>query len=134
MFNYIPFVIHDISAFPIVLQRADAVRPGYAARWEREMDALLQAPTAFVIILQQGQADQSNADVRSRALWLKRNRELFATVCKAVIGIEGDSAKRADFEIQALFMADAFGTKLEIAASDEEAASMAKAILAKHGL
>ncbi|CAN7719926.1 hypothetical protein LJR251_005967 [Rhizobium rhizogenes] len=127
-FGNFPFVIHDISAFPIVFQRADAVRPGYAAQWEREMDVLLQAFTAFVIILQQGQAEQSNADVRSRALWLERNRELSAAVCKAVIGIECDSAK------QAVLTADAFGTKLEIAASYEEAASAARANLARHSL
>lgn len=133
-FNETSFVIHDISAFPIVRQRAGAVRPGYAARWEREMDTLVQAATPFVVILQQGYAEEDQADRQSRALWLRRNREPLAAICKVVIGIEHNSLKRAAFKAQALLAAEAFGTKVDIAASDEEAMAMARAILAEHDL
>ncbi|MCQ1853060.1 hypothetical protein [Neorhizobium galegae] len=127
------FVVHDISAFPIVTQRRDAVRPGYAAQWMREMESLLQSAAPFVIILEQGQAEEESTDRKARGLWLKRNKHLLAPVCRAVIGIEGDGFKRAAFKTLALVAAKAFGMTMDVVASDGEAVVCARAILDRSG-
>ncbi|MBM7046718.1 MULTISPECIES: hypothetical protein [Rhizobium] len=125
----ITFNIHDVTAFPIVRQRPEALVPGYAAQWERELERLLGRATPFVVILSGGLPEETHEDRRSRGIWLKRNKALLALGCKAVIGIEPNVVRRAALKAQALLAAKAFGTSMDVVGSDEEAVALAQTIL-----
>jgi len=119
------FIVHDIAGFPLVWSRRDAVRPGYAPQWEREMDALLRRAAPFVIVMQDRQAEEEHADRKLRALWLKRNKDLLGVFCKAVIAIEPDAMKRVALNAQTALAVKAFGVPMSVAPSEEAARSMA---------
>ena len=123
------FTVHDVTAFPIIRQRPEALVPGYAAQWERELERLLGRATPFVVILGGGLPEETHEDRKSRGIWLKRNKALLALGCKAVIGIEPNIVMRAALKAQALLAAKAFGTPIDVAGSDEEAVALAQTIL-----
>ena len=118
------FTVHDVTAFPIIRQRPEALVPGYAAQWERELERLLGRATPFVVILGGGLPEETHEDRKSRGIWLKRNKALLALGCKAVIGI-----RCARLKAQALLAAKAFGTLIDVVGSDEEAVALAQTIL-----
>ncbi|AOY90983.1 hypothetical protein BKK79_03510 [Cupriavidus sp. USMAA2-4] len=125
-----PFTVHDIAAFPLVWTRREAVRPGYAAQWEREMDELLRQQFPFVILMPERQAEEEHADRKVRALWLKRNKEALARLCKAVIAVEPDALKRVALNAQAALAVKAFGVPMAIAPSAQAAQELARERLA----
>ncbi|TWB22718.1 hypothetical protein FBZ89_103345 [Nitrospirillum amazonense] len=125
------FEIHDVSRFPVVTTRPGAARPGYAPQWEREMDALLRRGLPFVILMPDPpQGEEAHEDRRLRGMWLKRNRDTLAALCRAVITVEPDAVRRAAFKVQAAIAVKAFGVAMEVAATGEEAANLATALLA----
>jgi len=119
------FIVHDIAGFPLVWSRRDAVRPGYAPQWEREMDALLRREAPFVIIMQDRQPEEEHADRKARGLWLKRNKDLLGVYCKTVIVIEPDALRRVALNAQTALAVKAFGMPMSVAPSEEAARSMA---------
>ncbi|WP_267551691.1 hypothetical protein [Rhizobium rhizogenes] len=123
------FTFHDVSLWPIVRQSAQSVRPGYAAQWEREMDTFLAISMPFVVIMEGDQPTEDHEDRKARGIWLKRNKTALATVCKAVIGIEASAIKRAAIQVQMSLATKAFGTRMEIVASPNEALELAEKIL-----
>ncbi|ENN88170.1 hypothetical protein RHSP_39637 [Rhizobium freirei PRF 81] len=123
------FTFHDVSLWPIVRQSAGSVRPGYAEQWEREMDSLLAISMPFVVIMEGGQPDEDHEDRKARGIWLKRNKTALVTVCRAVIGIEASAIKRAAIQVQMSLATKAFGTRMEIVASQQEAFELAVQIL-----
>ncbi|NTF45548.1 hypothetical protein A6U86_08650 [Rhizobium sp. AC27/96] len=123
------FTFHDVSLWPIVRQSAQSVRPGYAAQWEREMDTFLAISMPFVVIMEGDQPAEDHEDRKTRGIWLKRNKTALATVCKAVIGIEASAIKRAAIQVQMSLATKAFGTRMEIVASPNEALELAEKIL-----
>ncbi|TWB51001.1 hypothetical protein [Nitrospirillum viridazoti] len=124
------FEIHDLSRFPVVTTRPGTTRPGYAVQWEREMDALLERGLPFVIIMRDPPEGEAHEDRRLRGLWLKRNRDVLAALCRAVIAVEPNAARRAAFKAQAVIAVKAFGVAMEVAATEDEAANLAAAALA----
>ncbi|MFS8046447.1 hypothetical protein [Rhizobium sp. BR 314] len=123
------FTFHDVSEWPIVRQSAQSVRPGYAQQWEREMDSLLALSMPFVVIMEGDQPAEDHEDRKARGIWLKKNKAALATVCRAVIGIEASAIKRAAIQVQMSLATKAFGTRMEIAASNMEALALAEQIL-----
>lgn len=129
-FDMAAFVIHDVSGFPVVHARAEAIRPGYSAQWAREMDALVAQDAAFVVVLAGNEADETHEDRKQRGLWLKRNRDMLGRKCLALVGIEPDGLKRAALRLQAAVAVKAFGIPAEIVASAVEADKLSARILA----
>ncbi|MEW6341248.1 MAG: hypothetical protein AB1704_11265 [Pseudomonadota bacterium] len=129
MQSIVRFIVHDIEDFPIVWTRRSEIKPGYAVQWEHEMDALMTCTDPFVIIFEEGQPEEAHEDRKTRGLWLKRNKLLLAEQCKAVLAIEPDSIKRAALKLQSALVAKAFGVTMDIAASAEDARSMAYGLL-----
>jgi len=125
----INFHIHDTQSFPLVWSRAGAIKPGYAAQWIGEMDALLVRAQPFVIAFEEGQPEETQEDRKSRGLWLKQNKSLLGTFCKAVIAIEPDALKRSALEAQTALASRAFGVAMEVLASRESVAIRARALL-----
>ena len=123
------FTFHDVSLWPIVRQSAESVRPGYAAQWEREMDAMLAISMPFVVIMDGDQAAEDHEDRKVRGIWLKKNKTALAAICRAVIGIEANPIKRAAIQVQMALATKAFGTRMELVASQEAALRLAKQIL-----
>ena len=125
------FTVHDVSEFPVVRSRATAVGPGYATQWEREMNALLEHASPFVLLMEEGQPQESHDDRKARGLWLKRNKTALASFCKAVIIIEPDAVQREAFQAQAAMAAKAFGVPMEVAASKAGAEELAGRLLGR---
>ncbi|WP_349959652.1 hypothetical protein [Rhizobium sp. ZPR3] len=119
------FAFHDVSLWPIVRQSAASVQPGYSKQWEREMDALLDLSMPFVVIME----GDEHEDRKARGIWLKKNKTALATVCRAVIGIEASIIKRTAMQLQMSLATKAFGMRMEIVASREEALQLAERIL-----
>ncbi|MGB8418428.1 hypothetical protein [Paraburkholderia sp.] len=127
------FIVHDLESFPVVWSRRSAIKPGYAAQWENEMDALLKGEQPFVIIFEEGQPDETHDDRKTRGLWLKRNKHGLGGLCKAVVAIEPDAIKRTALKAQSALAAKAFGVAMEIVASKEAAQTLARQLLAHAG-
>lgn len=127
------FVVHDVSRFPVVHARAEAIQPGYAGQWSREMDALLAQDETFVVVMAGNEAAETHEDRKQRGLWLKRNRQALGRTCLALVGIEPDGLKRAALRLQAAMAVKAFGIPAEIVASAAEAEQASARILQGRG-
>lgn len=123
------FSVHDLGAFPEVWARASALQPGYAMQWAAEMDALLAHGQPFVSIMGSDLPEEDHADRKARALWLKQNKEGLRAHCLAVIGIEPQAAKRMAMQAQAALMGKAFGVRMLMVASEDEARARAQELL-----
>jgi hypothetical protein len=124
------FIVHDLHAFPLIWSRRRAIEPGYASQWAREMDALLAKAQPFVIVFEEGQPEESHEDRKTRGLWLKRNKALLGTVCRAVIAIEPDALRRTALKAQSALASRAFSVAMEVVASREDAQARAHQLLA----
>lgn len=123
------FLVHDISHFPVVWSRNAAIVPGYAPQWVREMNRLLARGLPFVIIFDEGMADEDHEDRKVRAVWLKENKSLLASLCRSVIAIEPNAIKRAALTAQALIASKAFGVAMDVVPSRQDAEAAARASL-----
>ncbi|MGF6525455.1 hypothetical protein [Variovorax sp. PvP013] len=118
--NPADFTLHDVSRFPLVLAHGD-VSPGYAARWEREMEALVAHGEAFVLIQPRARAEEAHEDRKRRGIWLKHNKQALGACCKAVIGVEADDARRTALAARSALAEKAFGIPMRFAATLRQA-------------
>jgi NADPH-dependent ferric siderophore reductase len=123
------FLIHDIAAFPFVWLRHDAMHARNPAQWQIEMDDLLERGEPFVIIFEAGEHDETHEDRKTRALWLKRNKQALVGVCLAVIAIEPDTVIRVLREAQSVMAAKAFGIAAKVVACEADALLVARKLL-----
>jgi hypothetical protein len=123
------FTVHDVSDFPVVRSRPDAITPGYAAHWETEMDALLAQGQHFVVIFVGERVEETHEDRKRRGIWLKKNKHALGRLCSGLVTAEPDGLKRAALKVQSAMLAKAFGIPLEIASSAEEADAIARKLI-----
>lgn len=123
------FLIHDVSAFPIVRSQRDGMQPGFAAQWQVEMDDLLAGAEPFVIIFEQDQLEEAHEDRKARGLWLKRNKQALVGMCIAVIAIEPDAVTRVLREAQSALATRAFGITSKVVGSEDDAVRVAGELL-----
>ena len=123
------FAVHDISGFPIILTRPEAIVPGYAEAWEREMDMLLAEGRPFIVVFPTTGAEEGHEDRKRRGLWLKANKQALAHLCLSLITIEPDGLKRIALKAQTAMATKAFGIPAQITSSLDEAARLAKQLL-----
>ncbi|GGY23384.1 hypothetical protein [Paludibacterium paludis] len=125
------FTLYDVREFPIVTANNDALVPGFAARWERELDALVNQPRPFALIFPEGRPEQESREDRQRRMdWFKANKAKLASVCLALISIEPDARKQESLRKRALTLAPFFGVPLDTASTPQDARTKAEARLA----
>lgn len=125
------FKIHDVRAFPIVRLFPESLPAGYSLLWEEEMDALLGQPTPFVILMGNTEvAVEAHEDRKRRTLWLKRNRDGLEQRCKGLVGVQPNAVKRLVMQTHSATLSALFKVPLRIVASDEEAETLGRALLA----
>ncbi|WP_269632949.1 hypothetical protein [Pelomonas sp. BJYL3] len=122
--------VFEMDGFPVVTFRNDAIRPGYAARWAREMEALVARAQAFVLLFLPERPEETLEDRKQRALWLKSNKDALSEHCRALITVEPDPQERAAAAKEAQAMQKAFGLLLVSVASESEARDLAQSLLA----
>lgn len=122
--------VFEMDGFPVVTFRNDAIRPGYAARWAREMEALVARAQAFVLLFLPERPEETLEDRKQRALWLNSNKDALSEHCRALITVEPDPQERAAAAKEAQAMQKAFGLLLVSVASESEARDLAQSLLA----
>ncbi len=125
------FTIHDVSSFPLVRARPEAVRPGYAAAWIAEMDALLAQGQDFVLLFTDGRPEETHEDRKCRGLWLKRHKDALARTCRSLIVVEPDAGARVALAAQAVLTSKAFGTRMDVVATCDDADNLANRLLSE---
>lgn len=120
------FIIHDISRFPLCVFRNDAAAPGYAAQWATEMAALIAHAAPFVVAFAGTPDGEAHEDRRDRAMWLKQNKAALAQVCRALVTVDADPARRAEAIEQGRMATKAFGIAHEAVATLDDAAALAR--------
>jgi hypothetical protein len=118
--NCTDFTLHDVSRFPLVLARGDT-SPGYAAQWEREIQAFVAHGKPFVLIHSLARAEETHEDRKRRGLWLKQNKQALGAACKALISVETDAVRRTALATQSVMAEKAFGIPMRTAATLQEA-------------
>lgn len=129
MLDEYAFTIHDVSCFPLVRARPDAVRPGYATAWIAEMDALLAHGEGFVLLFTEGRPEETHEDRKRRGLWLKHHKDALARTCRSLIVVEPDAGARVALAAQAALTSKAFGTRMDVVATRDDANGLATRLL-----
>ncbi|MDR5784537.1 hypothetical protein QCE63_34600 [Caballeronia sp. LZ065] len=109
MLDSATFTVFDIRSFPVITLRNDAIRPGYAEQWLREMDRLVAHGEPFVMLHVEMPDNEPHEDFRRRGQWLKQNKEALARVCSMLITVESDDEKREDARGRGRGATKAFG-------------------------
>ncbi len=133
-----PFLLHDVSSYPVVHASKDDANPDFALQWQREMEMLIARGEAFVIIFPPGEGeDNEDAPMtddmkyarKQRVLWVKENRHGLVEFCKGLITIEENGVKRALKLAKAMIFEKAFGVPFKVAASEPLAVSLGNELL-----
>ncbi|MFM0648558.1 hypothetical protein PQR14_29900 [Paraburkholderia bryophila] len=114
------FTVHDIARFPEVRCAPETVHPGYSAQWRLELEALIERGEPFFMLFAEGEFNEEPEDTRVRAVWLKENKANLASVCRSIVSIERDEAKRAKLLGQLAGLEKAFGIPRLVASTEAE--------------
>ncbi|WP_144110331.1 hypothetical protein [Paraburkholderia sp. BCC1886] len=125
------FTVHDISDFPFVLFNSEAAQPGYASQWEREMILLAKNDKAFVIVYDQHRSEEDHDDRKHRGIWLKHNKSELGRLCKCLISVEPDEARRHALKALSEMATKAFGIPHEVVATRDDALQIAHSSLGR---
>lgn len=122
----------DRSQFPLVFLRDTDVP---AESTEVEFAALLAEGRRFVLIAKHHEHDHDDANdapdaKKSRALFLKRNKEGLRALCAAAIVIEGAKATPMAFRLAARAFGKAFGVPFHFVHDEQEATALGNDVLA----
>ncbi|NIF29094.1 hypothetical protein F3J44_22255 [Pantoea sp. Tr-811] len=118
--NVEDFQVHDIRTFPLCLIEPEAVVPGYSQQWARELDALMARGEAFVLIYREPGDDEPHEDRKLRTQWLKQHKVAFAGLCRGIISVLEDAARRAHFDEMGQMGEQVFGIRYRTAATVAE--------------
>ncbi|MEO3715583.1 hypothetical protein [Roseateles flavus] len=120
------FTVFDITAFPIITMRNEAIAPGYTVQWEAELNALTAQPQPFVLLFPAGRPEQEGQeDGKRRMIWFKANRRRLTSVCKGLISVEPDEGERRQAHARAGELAAFFGLPVETTSTIDEAQALA---------
>lgn len=122
--------VFEMKDFPVVTFRNAAIEPGYAARWAREMEAIVSRVEPFVILFMPDRPEEMDEDRKVRALWLKSHKVALSASCRGLITVEPDAQVRATAAGEAEAMRKAFGLVLMSVATETEARDLARHLLA----
>ncbi|ASL41998.1 hypothetical protein bAD24_I00820 [Burkholderia sp. AD24] len=125
--------VFDLSEFPLVIARNDAIAPGYAVTWEQDMNVLLKSDEPFVLLFISPRPEETHEDRKHRGLWLKTNRDALSQVCRALITVEPDEREREESKAGAAAISKAFGIPLEAVATLDDARKIGRQLLSETG-
>jgi hypothetical protein len=124
------FSLHDMSNFPLVCVRMQALPTGYARTWTAEMDALLQRGQPFALIFLDAREEENHEDRKTRIQWLKANKAALASLCRGFVAVEPSSMKRLAKRAQGAILGKTFGLRFLVARDAQEAEDLARRLLA----
>jgi hypothetical protein len=119
------FKLHDVSRFPVVKLSGRGLPPGYGPTWASEMEMLLAQDVPFVLIFLDSAENETHDDQKLRTKWLKANKGRLAEMCRGIFSIEPNKAVRLLKRAQGAVVAAAFGLRLRVVASLEDAEQLA---------
>jgi hypothetical protein len=128
--NVEDFKLHDVSRFPIVVLHGRGLPAGYGPTWATEMEMLLNQDRPFVMIFPDSVENEDHEDQKLRTVFLKTNKSRLAEQCQGIFSVEPNKAKRLLKRAQGAALAAAFGLRLRIAATLEDAERLASLALA----
>src|SRR5690606_5461356 len=85
------------------------------------MAALIAHAAPFVVAFAGTPDGEAHEDRRDRAMWLKQNKAALAQVCRALVTVDADPARRAEAIEQGRMATKAFGIAHEAVASLDDA-------------
>src|SRR5262245_58076488 len=103
------FTLYDVSAFPIVRLRLQELPAGYSRTWIAELETLLRGGVPFALIFLDTIENETQEDRKTRMRWLKANKTALATLCRGIISVELNTARRLVRRAQATVVSKAFG-------------------------
>jgi len=124
------FEHYDVSDFPIVRIDGASLPAGYSKKWVAEMEALLARGDPFAFIFLSSAEHPDHEDQKRQTQWLKAHKGPLVELCRGIVGIEPDKAKRILKRAQALVVTTAFGLRFSIAADRGEAERRVARLLA----
>ena len=130
MLNPDDFKHYDIADFPIISIRGSLLPAGYASQWVVEMEALLANAEPFAFVFIDSVEHPEHEDQKAQMLWLKTNKKRLARVCRGIVAIEPDRARRVLRRAQAVAMSAAFGLRMSVVPDLEQARLRAQRFLA----
>lgn len=121
------------ATFPIVRMHYNRTGPegddgGFAL-----FEALLAQPRPFVLIglgAPDAEHEHTHEERKQLTLWMKRNREPLHRLVKAMVYVEPQRAKRFVARASASVFAKFWGYPMVVAASEEQAVTIAERLLA----
>lgn len=119
------FFVLDIGQFPAVFVRHEAIRPGYAVQWMREMDLLIAHGVPFAMLYVDVPDVETHDDFKQRGIWLKQHAAALARVCRILVTVEPDDARREAARRHGRGATKAFGIPHRAVATLEEALDIA---------
>lgn len=120
------FSVHDVSKFPILTVRNEAIQPGYAATWESEMNVLVAHDKPFAVLYVEMLGEETHEDLKQRGLWLARHKSNLARLCRVLVTVETDDTRREAARKRGRGVTQAFGVPHRAVSSVEEAVNIAK--------
>jgi len=123
------FTLYDVSAFPIVCLRSQGLPTGYTRTWIAESETLLRGGAPFVLIFLDAIEGEAQEDRKTRMQWLKANKTALATLCRGIISVEPNTARRLARRAQAAIVSKAFGFRLAVTTDMQEAEQLARSLL-----
>ena len=123
------FLIHDVSSFPLVRMKGDAMTVGQASQWKREMEALVSMEKPFVVLHGHAEGDESPGDRRERGRWLRHHRDRLSRHCLGIIGVEADAVKRLTMKVVTTLLSNAFRVPAYVVETEQEARVLAARLL-----
>lgn len=133
MLNENGFRHYDISGFPVVSIRGSQLPAGYAPQWIAEMEALVAHARPFVFVFIDSAQDPQHEDQKAQMQWLKANKQRLAQVCRGIVAVEPDGARRIQKQAQAAGLSAAFGLRMLVVPGLDEAQAQARSLLAGDG-
>lgn len=124
------FTLHDVSAFPIVRLRSQGLPAGYTRTWVAELEALLRHGIPFALVFLDVIENEAHEDRKTRMQWLKANKAALAALCRGIISVEPNTARRLARRAQAAVVSKAFGFRLAVTTDIQEAEQLARGLLA----
>jgi hypothetical protein len=124
------FTLYDVSAFPIVRLRSQGLPADYTRTWIAELEALLRHGTPFALIFLDTVENEAQEDRKTRMQWLKANKAALAALCRGIISVEPNTARRLVRRAQATVVSKAFGFCFAVTTDIQEAEQLARGLLA----
>jgi hypothetical protein len=126
----------DTSALPVARVREFPSSAEAIAQWLADMEALMQAGQAFVLVYERLPEPGVSGDPEGRkktVLWLKARREAFGTHCRGMVLMCPDASALPALQAMLDPLEKAYRVPARVASSDDEARACVQALMAERG-